>query len=390
VADHVIANATPEGTENAKAIAAGGEAGRQAAAQGADSFTKQHVEEAAANAPPEVKQDPNSFGAFIGQAADQAQKMWQGLGTPGQAAFMVGVPAVLIGLMSGSGLMGILSALGIGAAGFMGAANGMFGQAGQNFADDMKYNVGSMLGMIPKVKKEDLAPLLSKNPLDELAKRGPKIDYAAAALNPKGYAGKVNEQIQQAEAQLGQLKELTGQTPYFISKMTGLSPEEAQLALTNARATLADAQNPQGQLGKQLTLAREFTANPVAVRNREMQEKLGPVAATAGRIAADHVIPGGAYAVGLARKGWQNASNYASEFLNGKPGASDMNIAQKIIAIETMRKAARCWKGYEPVPGAKKYSRGSCRPAGSKKTQKEMKSGKSEKTATQFAGGRLA
>jgi hypothetical protein len=36
-------------------------------------------------------------------------------------------------------------------------------------------------------------------------------------------------------------------------------------------------------------------------------------------------------------------------------------------------KAARCWSGYEPVPGAKAYSRGSCRPAGSKKTQKEMK-----------------
>jgi hypothetical protein len=60
-------------------------------------------------------------------------------------------------------------------------------------------------------------------------------------------------------------------------------------------------------------------------------------------------------------------------FTDGKPGASDMNVAQKIIAIHTMRKAARCWSGYEAVPGAKAYSRGSCRPVGSKKTQKEMK-----------------
>ena len=42
-------------------------------------------------------------------------------------------------------------------------------------------------------------------------------------------------------------------------------------------------------------------------------------------------------------------------------------------AEEFGAKLARCWKGYEPVPGAKSYSRGSCRPVGSKKTQKEMK-----------------
>lgn len=48
----------------------------------------------------------------------------------------------------------------------------------------------------------------------------------------------------------------------------------------------------------------------------------------------------------------------------------------KQAAIEIMRKAARCWAGYEPVPGAKAYSKGSCRPKGSKKTQKEVVQGK--------------
>jgi hypothetical protein len=42
-------------------------------------------------------------------------------------------------------------------------------------------------------------------------------------------------------------------------------------------------------------------------------------------------------------------------------------------AMEFGAKLARCWSGYEPVPGAKKFSKGSCRPTGSKKTQKEMK-----------------
>jgi hypothetical protein len=53
--------------------------------------------------------------------------------------------------------------------------------------------------------------------------------------------------------------------------------------------------------------------------------------------------------------------------------------------IEIMQKAARCWSGYEPVPGAKAYSEGSCRPKGSKKTKKEVIQGKkhTEKKAAQ-------
>jgi hypothetical protein len=56
-----------------------------------------------------------------------------------------------------------------------------------------------------------------------------------------------------------------------------------------------------------------------------------------------------------------------------------MTTTNDIIAI--MQKAARCWSGYEPVPGAKAYSEGSCRPKGSKKTQKEVKNPKKEKKA---------
>lgn len=40
----------------------------------------------------------------------------------------------------------------------------------------------------------------------------------------------------------------------------------------------------------------------------------------------------------------------------------------------------RCWKGYEPVPGKKAYSKGSCKPVGkvTKKSKKEMKEGYGE------------
>lgn len=42
-----------------------------------------------------------------------------------------------------------------------------------------------------------------------------------------------------------------------------------------------------------------------------------------------------------------------------------------------LAKLSRCWEGYEPVPGSTPYSQGSCRPKGSKKTQKQMKEKKS-------------
>jgi hypothetical protein len=59
------------------------------------------------------------------------------------------------------------------------------------------------------------------------------------------------------------------------------------------------------------------------------------------------------------------------------------------LVIEIMQKAARCWSGYEPVPGAKAYSEGSCRPKGSKKTKKEVIQGKDhkEKKASGPGGG---
>ena len=46
--------------------------------------------------------------------------------------------------------------------------------------------------------------------------------------------------------------------------------------------------------------------------------------------------------------------------------------AKKASAADLL-KVARCWKGYEPVPGKAPYSEDSCRPVGSKKKKKEEK-----------------
>lgn len=315
-------------------------AGQEVAAKGLEN----HIQANAAAAP----QNPQDFGGWMNQMVTQFQSM----DPMSQIGMGLGLGAGVLGLLSGLGGGGIgsflLGALGLGAAGFMGANAGMFGEGGQNLADDLKFNVGSMLGMIPEVKRDDLAPLLTKDPMAALSKQAPKIDYASAAMDPEGYAKTVAPQIQQAEAQLGKLEQLAGQTPYMLMKVSpGLSAEEAQLAITNAKAVLADAKNPQGQLGSQLALAREFMADPVAVRNREAGNMLG---------------------TGLA-----NAGNFISGLWKG---SSDMNIAQQIIIEQLITKAARCWAGYEPVPGKKPYSNDSCRPVGSKKKKKK----KAEKT----------
>lgn len=50
-----------------------------------------------------------------------------------------------------------------------------------------------------------------------------------------------------------------------------------------------------------------------------------------------------------------------------------MNIAQQIFLKQAVQKAARCWAGYEPVPGKAPYSNDSCRPKNSKKPKAKKK-----------------
>ena len=47
--------------------------------------------------------------------------------------------------------------------------------------------------------------------------------------------------------------------------------------------------------------------------------------------------------------------------------------AQKQALLSFVMKSARCWAGYEPVPGKAPYSNDSCRPKGSKKPEAKKK-----------------
>lgn len=332
--------------------------GRAVRERGAKSAGNNAVNAAVNNPDVPKPENPQDFGTWAQQTFSSAAESFGKMDPMSQIAMSVGLGAGVLGLLGGMGGGGIgsflLGALGLGAAGFMGANAGMFGQDAQNFAQDTMFNIGAATGMIPQVKKDELAPLLAKNPMEALSKQAPQIDYAAAALNPAGYAKTIGPQIQQAEAQLGKLQQMVRLRPEQLVQITpGLSVQDAQAAINNAKTVLADAQNPQGRFGSQLAMAREFVANPVAVRDREMQKKLGPVAAAVGTAAGQAMQTGRDYISGLFKR------------------SSDMDIAQKIMIEELITKSARCWAGYEPVPGKKPYSEDSCRPVGSKKKKKK-------------------
>lgn len=61
---------------------------------------------------------------------------------------------------------------------------------------------------------------------------------------------------------------------------------------------------------------------------------------------------------------------------------------EKQAAVELTMKAARCWAGYEPVPGKAPYSEDSCRPVGSKKKTDKKEEKKAANSAFPSLSGR--
>lgn len=70
----------------------------------------------------------------------------------------------------------------------------------------------------------------------------------------------------------------------------------------------------------------------------------------------------------------QNKSTIAKMAPMVTGAQTPMAKAGALMAVSAvLDKKARCWKGYEPVPGKAPYSNGSCRPMGSKKKKNEKK-----------------
>lgn len=357
-----------------------------------DAFIKQHVERAVQNSP-EAANNPQSFGAFASQAANNAMQQFQAMPMPMQLMMGIGLPVGLVGMMSslfGEGGMGagLLGVLGLGAAGAAGAAGGMFGQDAQNMTTDALYNVGTFFGAMPE--KADFSALKGPDALQKLT-AGPTISDAAATWwDPKAKAQEVQGQLDQADQLSKLMMAPEGMRAGLIQKMdSSLSPEEAQQIAANAAQAHTAMQDPESALAKKLQQARDFVTNPEGYVNQQTLNAVNPMnwfKSGSTNMDIQYLISRWVEKSAFNDVDAKELSDLKAEKAKGAPYRvetarrenklqmrQNAEAPQKEIMMAACQKAARCWAGYEPVPGAKAYSKGSCRPKGSKKTQKEMK-----------------
>lgn len=349
-------------------------------------------------ADPQKAATPEGWGSMFQQAAG----MWEQMPQESKWMMGLGLPIGLIGVMSslfgegGTG-MGLVGMLGLGAAGLGGAAGGLFGQGAQNMVADGLYNVGSFFGAVPN-EKVDLSAMMGEDALTKLT-AGPSLaEKARAAWNPEAYAKQIAPKLQAAEQAKKLMMIPEALRPRFLQQMsqTPLTDEEAQIVARNIGQLSAGMDDENSEIYKTLRRGNEFVANPTAARNQQVkgmfsslfggEEKGSSVMNISSAIEKwafntmdakelkdlkAEKAKGVPYRVEDARREQQLKMRQQHNAAKNPPPAMR---TKKCVAV--VMKAARCWSGYEPVPGAKAYSRGSCRPVNSKKTQKEMISGK--------------
>lgn len=324
---------------NAKLKSAENDYVQQRVQQQADAAVKQN---------PELAKNPQSFGDMLGGFAQNAMDSFNNMPMPMKLMLGIGLPMGLVGVMSslfgeGGMGMGLMGVLGLGAAGLAGASGGMFGQGAQNAVTDGLFNLGQAAGMIPQVDPKDLAILKEKDPL------------AAMANRPVGTREEIAQQLKAVPGQIANLRQLQmvpeGMRARFLQRLDpSMSADEAQRAVQNAGSILTAYDNPQSDLRTKMQQGQAYADT----RNQTTWQ------------------------AGLTGLGGAMMDQLPSDWRTwvAQKASYDTTVAKKLAYQYDLQKAARCWAGYEPVPGAKAYSRGSCRPVGSKKTQKEMKSGK--------------
>jgi hypothetical protein len=307
-------------------------------------FIEEQMAKATA-ADPTAASTPQGWGGMLQQATAAWEQMptemkWvMGLGLGGG---LLGMAASIFG--EGGMGMGLLGMLGLGAAGMAGATHGMFGQDAQNMVNDGLIGLGQLTGHVPG--KTDLSVLLAKDPVAALRAEHGQI----------GTREEMKQKLDAARAKAEQLKQFVSMPMPESTKLRMLqkidpnikTPEDAQRAMANANILLKAYADPNSDLSRMVNKAQTY-ADSKGVLGWGAENLLAP--------AANY---------------WHNLWPKKAHLVMPE----GYTIAHRMEAEFRGMKLARCWAGYEPVPGTKKYSEGSCRPKGSKKTQKEMKSGK--------------
>ena len=322
--------ATPETVDAASRVMQGD---AEAAAPARDNFITDQ-----AGGDPTKTQDPAWYG--------QAMGMWDGLGSTGQAAFMVGVPAALISLLSGDGLMGILGGLGIGALGVGAGATGMLGENTQAGMGRMLGDAANFFGAIPDEARDSkmFAP-----GADAAVQQ--KIQDAIKAA-PTGQGAAVGQQMLDAErAKFDQLKQLHATNPELAnSYLMGMNGEYAPKTREDAAALFSRLQQQYGETGQKGYLYNQALQAAQKERDAKLQEAINGGGITGLGLGIGkyfgvdpNAAADAAMHAGLAERGFFAPTE-------GKETRASMNIAQKIVLKHAALKAARCWAGYEPVP----------------------------------------
>ena len=128
------------------------------------------------------------------------------------------------------------------------------------------------------------------------------------------------------------------------------------LALQNATMLHQQLNDPKSELSQKMQQGQRYVDAPVYT-------------------AATEVVPQAIYNYTIGNPkmpwNWKEGSDMNLHKSIEKWAAAD--VIAKTQAVEQCMKSARCWAGYEPVPGKKPYTEGSCRPAGSKKKAPKKK-----------------
>lgn len=296
-------------------------------------------ERAQENPPP--TDNPRDWGQWFEETMSWATEAWNNLGFVGKLAFGLGMPLGVIGLLGG-GLSGVLTAaLGFGVAGLAAAGSGALGETAQGAvtaAGETITGTGA-----PAAPAEPPTPLAQ----DESLKL---VQELTAAPNGAQYIAQNRDKFNQFAAMSdADLSSVTQQ-------MTPESRATVNKILTELKTQVDDG-------------IKEKGAYPDWLADTWAAEKLRRVGlkSTSELPALQEKINRMLQILNAAPTGEKNS------MLNSK---SASHIVAQHLAITTLQKAARCWSGYEPVPGKKPYSNDSCRPISGKKKKKKDKAAK--------------
>ncbi|NDD52520.1 hypothetical protein EBZ39_01350 [bacterium] len=335
--------------------------------------------------------DPSTWASFARQATDTAMTKFNELPMEHKLLAALGMGGGLIGLLTslfgGGGLgSGLLGALGLAVGGGAAAAGGVFGDDVRAQTGELLNNMANFFGGVNVPTAEQIS--------------GPQAEQQAAqkihdAMNQKNDSGvrggwaagqqTLNDQLGPADMLLSAPRELA------ITSLMGLqgsnkpkNSREAAALLDSIKARHQTARQPNflyNQVrNKALAEVRENPKVRSLLEARKNKSPWTPALEVGGpMLVPEHLKmflnPNGSLPAGITEEDLVDnmLRNAYGEYKAHEKKGFSMNIAQKIYFKQAALKAARCWSGYEPVPGKAPYTPGSCRPKGSKPKPKRKK-----------------